>query len=178
VVLASGRTPDGVPYEYVAQKFVRRGKVYSVCLMRWYPYSGARNGSGHCGRGYPPTKAYGKGWPRRVVARSFGFLGDDEPATAHLALQGFARAKVARVRVVYKDGRGGRRDAPVEFVRVRGALQRRVGSPEPFGFFATYLPPSVRRYYQGPDRPKGPPAIEVIAYDPGGKEIGRFKHGG
>ena len=170
--------PSGEP-EYLAQKFARRnGKVYSVCLTHWFPYVREAGGSGHCGRGYPPTKAYGKAWPRRVVARSFGFLGDGEPATAYLALEGFARANVARVRVVHKDGRGGKRDAPVKFVRVRGALRRRVGSAEPFGFFVSFLPPSIRRYYDGPgDRADGPPAIEIIAYDGGGRQLGRFKHG-
>ncbi|MBA3306133.1 MAG: hypothetical protein H0U25_09435 [Thermoleophilaceae bacterium] len=64
------------------------------------------------------------------------------------------------------DGKGGQRDAPVKFVRVRGALRKRVGSAEPFGFFVTFLPPSIKRYYHGPgDRADGPPAIEVIAYD-------------
>ena len=178
VVLVSGRTPDGVPYEYLAQKFAnRRGRIYSVCLTHWFPYVRDPGGSGHCGLGYPPTKAYGKAWPRRVVARPFGFLGDGEPATAHLSLEGFARAQVARVRVVHKDGKGGWRDAPVKFVRVRGALRRRVGSVEPFGFFVAFLPPSVKRYYKGPaGRASGLPAIEVIAYDRGGEEIGRFKH--
>lgn len=48
------------------------------------------------------------------------------------------------------DGKGGQRDAPVKFVRVRGALRKRVGSAEPFGFFVTFLPPSIKRYYHGP----------------------------
>ncbi len=75
------------------------------------------------------------------------------------------------------DGKGGQRDAPVKFVRVRGALRKRVGSAEPFGFFVTFLPPSIKRYYHGPgDRADGPPAIEVIAYDDRRKEIERFKH--
>jgi hypothetical protein len=178
VVLLSGRTPDGVPYEYLAQKFRnRRGRIYSVCLMHWFPYSREPGGSGHCGPGYPTTRAYGKAWPRRVVARTFGFLNDGEPATAHLSLEGFARPQVARVRVIHKDGKGGWRDAPVEFARVRGALRERVGSAEPFGFFVAFLPRSMRRYYGGPgDRASGPPAIEVLAYDDGGKQIGRFKH--
>ena len=81
---------------------------------------------------------------------------------------------MARIRVVYK---GGKRDAPVRFVRVRGKLRERVGSAEPFGFFTTFLPPSIRRYYGGPgDRAKGTPAIAVIAYDKNGHVLSRFKH--
>ncbi len=177
-MLASGRTPDGAPYEYVAQKFARRnGRIYSVCLMHWFPYVRFAGASGHCGRGYPPTKAYGKAWPRRVMARPFGFLGDGEPATAYYALEGFARARVARVRVVHKNPKGGKREAPVKFVRVRGELRRRVGSAEPFGFFVSFLPRSVGRYYRGPaGRASAPPAIEVFAYDDRGRQIGRFKH--
>ena len=41
----------------------------------------------------------------------------------------------------------------------------------------TFLPPSIRRYYNGPgDRAKGPPAIEIIAYDKADRAIDRFKH--
>ena len=178
VVLVAGRTPDGAPYEYFTEKVERRdGSVYSFCLTHWYPYVAGVGASGSCGRGFPPTKAYGKHWPAEVMARSFGFLGSGEPATAYLSLEGYARPNVARVRVVYRDGKGGKRDAPVEFVRVRGALRERVGSEEPFGFFVTFLPPSIRRYYRGPgDRAQGTPAIEIVAYDDRDREVGRFKH--
>ena len=111
------------------------------------------------------------------MVRSFEFLGDGEPATGYLSLQGFTRPGVARVRVIYKDGKKRKRSAPVNFVRVRGKLRRRVGSAEPFGFFVTFLPPSIRRYYSGRgDRANAPPAIEVTAYDDAGRAIDRFKH--
>jgi hypothetical protein len=75
--------------------------------------------------------------------------------------------------VVYTDPRGAERNAPVEFVRVRAKLQERLGSAEPFGFFVTFLPPSIQRYYNDPD---GSPPVEVIAYDDDGSEIGRYRH--
>jgi hypothetical protein len=176
VVLLSGRTPDGAPYEYYTSKTGSGDKVTGLCMTRWYPYAGAGAG-GFCGKGFPPTKAYGKAWPAKVEARSFGFLERGEPATAYYSLQGFARPNVERVRVVYKDGARRKRDAPVKFVQVRGALRERVGSKEPFGFFAAFLPPSVMRYYDGPgDRASGEPAIEIVSYDKQGAEIGRFGH--
>ncbi len=98
---------------------------------------------------------------RRARTASAWRTSSSTAATAYLALEGFARARVARVRVVYKDGRGG----------------KRAGSAEPFGFVVAFLPPSIKRYYPRPGaRADGPPAIEVIAYDDEGRKIGRFKH--
>ena len=147
VVLVSGRTPDGAPFEYFTHKFERRnGAVYSVCLSHWWPYAPRVGASGFCGPGFPTTKEYGKSWPSEVFAKSFGFLESGEPASAYAALEGFARPDVAEVRVVYKDGKR-KRDAPVQFVQVRGELRERVGSREPFGFFVAFVPPSIERYY-------------------------------
>ena len=180
VVLVSGRTPDGAPFEYFTQKFERRnGAVYSVCLSHWWPYAPRAGASGFCGPGFPTTKEYGKSWPSEVFAKSFGFLESGEPASAYAALEGFARPDVAEVRVVYKDGKR-KRDAPVQFVQVRGELRERVGSREPFGFFVAFVPPSIERYYGPLDPPSGPlhgpPAIEVIAYDDHHRELSRVGH--
>ena len=115
----------------------------------------------------------------QVFAKSFGFLESGEPASAYAALEGFARANVAKVRVVYKDGER-KRAAPVHFVQVRGELRERVGSREPFGFFVAFVRPSIERYYGPLDTPSGPlhgpPAIEVIAYDGHDRELSRVGH--
>lgn len=168
---------DGVPYEYLVQKFKRRnGAISSFCLVRWYPYAGERNGTGHCGSGFPPTRQYGETWSR-TSSRAHSAFSQRASRRRRTSRSRDSRAQVARVRVVHKDCERGSRDAPVHFVRVRGVLQNRVGSAEPFGFFVAFLPPSMERYYPRPGaRADGPPAIEVIAYDDHGRMIGRFKH--
>ena len=149
VVLVSGRTPDGVPYEYLAQKFSEPARSH----LQHLPHalvpvrSRARR---RAGTAAPATR------PRRRTARR-GRDGSSPARSASWATASrpppISRSRdspapqVARVRVVHKDGKGGWRDAPVKFVRVRGALQKRVGSAEPFGFFVAFLPPSMRRYY-------------------------------
>jgi len=73
---------------------------------------------------------------------------------------------------------GGRKVAPVNFARVHGGLQRRVGARRPFGFFVAFLPPAVkRRYYTGPaDRLNSERAVEVSAFDPRGRRISLVRH--
>jgi hypothetical protein len=170
------------PSKFFTQRFERRnGNVYSLCVTHWWPYVRLASSSGLCGPGFPPTKAYGEDWPKDVFARPpFGFLQSGEPASAYVLLEGYARANVAKVRVVSKGAQGEKRDTHVYLVRVRGDLAERVGSREPFGFWASFLPPSIERYYGPPDRPctriKGPPAIEVIAYDGHDHELSRFGH--
>ena len=78
----------------------------------------------------------------------------------------------------YRDPRGAWRDAQVSLARVTGDLRRRAGAHQDFGYWVSFLPSSVARYYGGipPRRADGPPAIRVIAYGPGGDVLGSYYH--
>jgi hypothetical protein len=165
--LLRGRAPDGARYEFrVKLHRERSGKVFGICTYLWWPRGPS---GGFCGPHMPPAGAFGRRHPERVAAKGFGFLGDERPATKLLTLEGYARSSVRRVRVVYEARGGERRDAPVKLVRVRGALLKRVGAGEPFGFWMAFLPRSVA----GASGEGGRPAIEVIAYGDGGQELSR-----
>ena len=167
VVLLRGRAPDGARYEFTVKlQRERSGKVYGICTDLWWPRGPS---GGFCGPDMPPAGAFGRRHPERVAAKGFGFLGAEQPATKLLTLQGYARASARRVRVVYEARGGERRDAPVRLVRVRGALRRRVGASEAFGFWMAFLPRSVA----GASAERGRPAIEVIAYGDRGQELSR-----
>ena len=179
-VLIAGRAPEGAHYELFVEHFAdRRGKPYGHCETLWWPRMAAGTaGGGFCGPGLPPSSAFGRR-PEGVYAKPFGFLGVAAPATRRLLLQGFARAQVRRVRVIYKARGGGWNDAPVKLVRVAGRLRRRVRADRDFGYFVAFVPASVaRRHYGGipPRRADGAAAIQVIAYGRGGRELGRVKH--
>jgi hypothetical protein len=94
------------------------------------------------------------------MARPYGFLDAEEPATRHFMLSGYARPQVARVRVLYQG-----REAPVELTRPSGALLDRIGAAKPFGFWVTFVPRSARHA-----------EFEIVSYDDGGGEIGRYRY--
>jgi hypothetical protein len=170
VVLLRGRAPEGARYEFTVKlQRERSGRVYGICFDLWWPHVARALSGGFCGPRIPPPGAFGHGRPERVGAKAFGFLGNAKPATSRLTLSGFARASVTRVRVVFETRDGARRDAPVNFVRVRGALRRRVGAHGSFGFWVAFLP----RYVAGARARRGRHAIEVIAYGNRGDELSR-----
>jgi hypothetical protein len=80
---------------------------------------------------------------------------------------------------VFKDRNGAKRDAPVDFATVTGALRKRAGADRPFGVFIGFLPPDWLGYgarydfRQCPpeEHPYDPGAIEVIAYDQEGQPL-------
>jgi hypothetical protein len=176
VVLVSGRAPDGALYEFFAQTFERKGKLYGNCVTLWWPYAPRAAGGGTCGPGFPPSTAFGR--RENIAAKPYGFLTEAPAATRHKILSGYARPNVSRVRVVYRGRSGDWQDAPVRLRRVTGSLRERLDADRPFGFFVSFLPPSVSRHYPGspPRRAVGRPAIVVIAYNEEGREVSRVNH--
>lgn len=173
-VLIEGRAPEGNRYEWIVERFRnRRGRIFSSCETLTWPYLHA-GASGHCGPGAPPPTS---ALSRRYAAKPFGFLESVRPASRYLVLRGYARGRVTRVRVTYPVPGGGRKAAQVNFVRVRGTLQRRVGAAQPFGSFVAFLPPQVRHYYRGrADRLSSARAVEVSAFDRSGRRISLVRH--
>jgi hypothetical protein len=64
----------------------------------------------------------------------------DPSYTAYVQIAGLARSDVRDVRILYKDEHGAKRDAPVDFATVTGALRKRAGADRPFGVFIGFLP--------------------------------------
>jgi hypothetical protein len=164
VVVAAGRAPEGARYEWFVERLGNgEGNVTGVCNMLWWPRFAQVGVHGSCGPGeLPPETAFRQ---RRnetgpVMAKPYGFLDAEEPATKHYMLSGYARPRVARVRVLWEGG-----EAPVELTRVGGSLQDRIGATEPFGFWVTFVPRSARHA-----------KFEIVSYGDGGDEIGRYEY--
>jgi hypothetical protein len=177
VVFASGRAPEGALSEFYAQRFKRSSGARGGCVHRWWPFvrDTTLGAPGYCGPGgLPPATAFGRRSPERVAAKPYGFLEEAFPATRHWITHGYARANVARVRVVYRNRAGRWRDAPARFTRIDGTLLRRLGETRPFGFFVAFVPASVDRCGDGiPERCM---TLRVIAYGEDGSELGRVTH--
>jgi hypothetical protein len=177
---AAGRAPDGVRFEFVLERFPEparsapRGGELGRCLNIEWPDAGA-------GQISPQFGCYPTFPPATVARNTVKWQGTmfDPTYTTHVQIAGLARADVSDVRIRYKDEHGARRDAPVEFARVTGALSERVGADRPFGVFLGFLPPSWLGYGARYDfrecppeeHPYDPEAIEVIAYDQHGRAI-------
>jgi len=153
-VLMSGRAPDGALYEFYLEQ-----TKYGVCMQIWWPY--AFGGGGSCGPDLPPARAYGRRNPERVFAKPFGFLSDEPRATTSRYISGFARPRVARVQVVYRDSRGRPHDAPVQLAHVTASTLGKIEASEPFGFWIAFIPRSA-----------GHRQITVTAYAGNGDRLG------
>jgi hypothetical protein len=154
-LLMSGRAPDGALYEF----YVEQTK-YGACLQIWWPY-GFGGAGGSCGPELPPATAYGRRNPERVFAKPFGFLNEDPRATTSRFVSGFARQRVHRVEVLYRDRRGRAHDAPVRLVQVTDALLGKIEVSEPFGLWIAFVPRSA-----------GHRPITVTAYAGDGDRLG------
>jgi hypothetical protein len=154
-VVMTGRSPDGALYEL----FVERTR-YGACMTLWWPYL-AHSGQGACGKEFPPSTAYGRRNPEEVFAKPYGFLNEQPEATTHRFVDGFARPNVDRVEVVYRDGHGDRREAPVKLTQVGTATVAKVDATEPFGYWIAFVPRSA-----------GHRPIEVSAYAADGHRLG------
>jgi hypothetical protein len=154
-VLMSGRSPDGALFEF----YVERTK-YGTCMSIWWPYVAAGAG-GSCGKGLPPSTAFGRRDPEHVFAKPYGFLNDASEATTHRYISGFARTNVARVKVVHLDRRGERHEAPVQMVQVTASMLEKIESSKPFGYWIAFVPRSA-----------GHRPIEVTAYAGDGDRLG------
>jgi hypothetical protein len=181
-VVAAGRAPDRARYEFVLERFPkpaksdRRAEAVGQCLNIEWP--DARRGPISPQFGCHPT------FPPPVVGKTAvkwqGAMFDPS-YTANVQIAGLARADVRAVRILYKDEHGAKRDAPVDFARVTGALRKRAGADRPFGVFIGFLPQAWLRYGARFDFRECPPkdnaydpeAIEVIAYDRQGDVIAR-----
>jgi hypothetical protein len=159
LVLAAGRAPEGARYEWFVQ---RMDDGDGVCITLWWPRYEQVGAHGSCGSGVPPDTAFGRRRPDDVMAKPYGFLDAEVPATEHFMLSGYARSRVERVRLVWDEGR---QEAPVDLFRVTPQKAERMGAPGPFGYWVGFVPRSARHA-----------VFEVVAYGAGGEEIGRFRY--
>jgi hypothetical protein len=163
VVLAAGRAPEGARYEwFVEETATKDGEIVGVCITLWWPRYMQVGAHGSCGSDVPPDTAYGRRRPEEVMAKPYGFLDAEVPATEHFMLSGYARARVERVRLVWDEGR---QEGPVELFRISPEKAKRMGAPGPFGYWVGFVPRSARQA-----------VFEVVAYGAGGEEIGRFRY--
>jgi hypothetical protein len=163
VVMATGRAPEGAGYEwFVGPTKSEDGEVVGVCTTLWWPRYEQVGAHGSCGPQVPPETAYGRRRPEEVMAKPYGFLDAEVPATEHFMLSGYARPRVEHVRVVWD---GGRQEAPVELFSVTSAKAKRMGAAGPFGYWVTFVPRSARHA-----------EFEIVSYGPGGDEFGRYRY--
>lgn len=163
VVMATGRAPEGARYEWFVEPTADdQGDVVGVCTTLWWPRYQQVAAHGSCGPGVPPAGAYGRRRPEEVMAKPYGFLDAEVPATEHFMLSGYARPRVERVRLFWDDGR---QSAPVDLFRVTPEKAERMGAPGPFGYWVGFVPRSARHA-----------VFDVVAYGAGGEEIGRFRY--
>jgi hypothetical protein len=182
IVLAAGRAPDGVRFEFVLESFPKPAKSdpptehFRRCLNLEWPEGrrGQINPQFGCYQAFPPAVL-----DRAVVKR--GGLIFDNTTTTHVQVAGLARADVSDVRILYKDEDGAKRDATVHFERVSSAVREQAGADGPVGVFIAFLPPAWLGYGASIDPRPCPPeqkeyvpdAIEVIAYDDQGEVVAR-----
>ena len=170
VVLAAGRAPDGVRYEFVLERLSEPG----LCLNIEWP-------DARVGRISPQFGCYPTVPPATVdeAVVKFGGAMFEPTRTAHVQISGLARADVGHVRILYKDENGEKRDAPVDFAPVTDAVSEQAGGDDSFGLFIGFLPQDWLGYGARYDPRACPPkenpidheAIEVIAYDDNGEVI-------
>jgi hypothetical protein len=161
VVLARGRAPEGARYEWFVEGTVDEGERIGSCVTMWWPRYKQLMSHASCGPGLPPSTAYGRREPEEVMAKPYGFLDAEVPATEHFMVSGYARPQVERVRVVWD---GGRQEGPVELFPVSPEKAERMGATEPFGYWVGFVPRSARHA-----------EFEIVAYGEGGGEIGRYR---
>jgi hypothetical protein len=161
VVMATGRAPEGAGYEwFVHPTKSEDGEVVGVCTTLWWPRYEQVGAHGSCGPQMPPETAFGRRRPEEVMAKPYGFLDAEVPATEHFMLSGYARPHVERVRVVWD---GGGQEAPVELFHVTSENAKRMRAAGPFGYWVTFVPRSARHA-----------EFEIVSYGHGGGEIGRY----
>jgi hypothetical protein len=182
IVLAAGRAPDGGRYEFVLENFAEPANSgppaedFRHCLNIEWP-------DARVGRISPQFGCYPE-FPPAVVNKAvvkWGGAMFDPTLTTHVQIAGLARSDVSDIRVLYRDEHGGKRDAPVDFVSVTGAVRERADADSPFGVFIAFLPPTWLGYGAVFDPRHCPPeehpydaeAMEVIAYDDQGEAIAR-----
>jgi hypothetical protein len=182
VVVAAGRAPDGVRYEFILESIAEPGRSdpaaedFLHCLNIEWPdaRTGQISPQFGCYPTFPPAVV------DEAVAKWQGAM-FDPTYTSHVQIAGLARADVSEVRILYKDEHGKRRDAPVNLARVSGAVREQVAADGPFGVFIGFLPQAWLGYGALYDprhcppqkRPYDADAIEVIAYDDHGEVIAR-----
>ena len=182
IVLASGRAPDGVRYEFVLESFAEPansdppGEHFRHCLNIEWPdaRTGQISPQFGCYPVFPPAEV-----DTAVVKRGGAIF--DSTQTTHVQIAGLARSDVSDVRILYKDEHGARREARVDFASVTGALRERAGADGPVGVFIGFLPPAWLGHGANYDPRSCPPeehaydpdAIEVVAYDHQGQAIAR-----
>jgi hypothetical protein len=148
LVIDNGRAPDGRRYEWVAYRGgeryrimvggrVRRQRFVGFCFSLEWPGTARRRAfADSCaGRGEPaadtPYDNFVVSWVQsrseRTLQRDVVILGTTDPG-------------VHRVRVVYEDASGRRRDLTVDSRRVEGGLLGRVGGFEPLLTFVAFVP--------------------------------------
>ena len=182
IVIGAGRAPDGARYEFVMESVAEpaksnpRGGDFGHCLNIEWPVA-------RVGQISPQFGCYPTFPPPAVEEAAVKWQGAMfEPSrTGHVQIAGVTRSDVRDVRLLYKDERGAKRDARVDFASVTGATRERAGADRPFGVFLAFLPPAWLGHGASFDprscppegHPFDPGAIEVIAYDHEGRAIAR-----
>jgi hypothetical protein len=180
VVLAAGRAPDGVRYEFVLERLGEPAPSdpaaldSGLCLNVEWP-------DARVGRISPQFGCYPAVPPATVdkAVVKFGGAMFEPTRTAHVQISGLARSDVGDVRILYKDEHGEKLDAPVDFASVTDAVRERAGADSSFGLFIGFLPQAWLGYGARYDPRACPPkenpidheAIDVIAYDRNGDVI-------
>jgi hypothetical protein len=180
IVLSAGRAPDGARYEFVLEHVAEPAKsklpagYFGHCLNIEWPdaRTGQISPQFGCYPEFPPAAV-----DKSVVHPQGAMF--DPTYTTHVQIAGFARADVSDVRILYKDPHGAKRDAPVDFTSVTGAVRERAGADGPFGVFIGFLPQAWLGYGASFDPRSCPPqeqsfdpeALELTAYDRDGKVI-------
>jgi hypothetical protein len=180
VVVAAGRAPDGARYEFVLEHVAEPAKsklpagYFGHCLNIEWPdaRTGQISPQFGCYPEFPPAAV-----DKSVVHPQGAMF--DQTYTTHVQVAGFARADVSDVRLRYKDQHGAKRDAPVDFASVTGAVRERAGADGPFGVFIAFLPQAWLGYGASFDPRSCPPkersfdpeALDLIAYDRDGKVL-------
>ena len=180
IVLATGRAPDGVRYEFVLETFPEPAESdppyerFRHCLNIEWPDAArvSQISPQRCYTELPPAAV-----DEAVVKRGGPMF--DTTQTTDVQIAGLARSDVSEVRILYKDEHGAKRDAPVDLVRVTGALRERAGADAPFSVFIGFVPQAWvgygavfdPRHCPPEERPYDAEAMEVMAYDAQGEVI-------
>jgi hypothetical protein len=144
VVIANGLAPDGTRYEWVVYDckvdhrelgMPEHFKGFGMALE--WPDAKGREGGGGCEEAEgAPVRDHDLGGTHVQIIPS-QFKGVAQP---DLSVSGTTGSRVHRVRVVYTDKTGAKRDLDVDFERVPSELREQVGRNTPAGTFVAFVP--------------------------------------
>lgn len=187
VVIASGRTPDGTPYEVVASRGIdRQPRRVLTCLTVDLPASPALETGEIC---LEPRHAQFRGRrkleyitvaDRAAQGREHQFAG----STTRYVLTALLSPKVERVDVMYRDARGNRQAAYSDVGQVDKRIARIIGTKPRLGYLVAFLPddglPSAQAARHSPSERRVAGVlgtVTLIAYDSSARPVARQGYG-